>query len=113
MNTQQILEQLRELTTEGRRGVSVLYEAEEELAHAEHDLDTVEAHAFLKAEGSVAERNAVARLAAADARLQRDLAKAQVSRVRTKLKLIESEIMASATMSKLIQAEMRLEGGFS
>jgi hypothetical protein len=28
-----------------------------------------------------------------------------------KLKLVELEIMASATMSKLIQAEMRLEGG--
>ena len=110
MNAREILEQLRELTTEGRKGVSVLYEVEEALAHAEYELDTVEAKAFLEAEGSVAERNVRARLAAADARLARDLAKAQVSRVRMKLKLIESEIMASATMSKLLQAEMRLEG---
>jgi hypothetical protein len=111
MNAREILEQLRELTTEGRKGVSVLYEVEEELAHAEHHLDTVEALAFLEAEGSVAERNVRARLAAAEARLNRDLAKAKVNRVRTKLKLIESEMMASATMSKLLQAEMRLEGG--
>jgi len=63
MNAREILEQLRELTTEGRKGVSVLYEVEEELAHAEHHLDTVEALAFLEAEGSVAERNVRARLA--------------------------------------------------
>ena len=110
MNAREILEQLRELTAEGRKGVSVLYEVEEALAHAEHELDRVESLAFLEAEGSVAERNVRARLAASDARLARDLAKAQVSRVRMKLKLIESEIMASATMSKLLQAEMRLEG---
>lgn len=108
MQSQQILEQLQELTAEGRRGVPALYDAENNLAECEHELDTVEAKAFLNAEGSVAERNARARLASADARLARDLAKAQVSRVKMKLRLIESEIMAAATMSKLIQAEMKL-----
>lgn len=108
MQSSQILEQLQELTAEGRRGVPALYDAEAHLAQCEHDLDTVEAKAFLNAEGSVAERNARARLTAADARLARDLAKAQVSRVKMKLRLIESEIMAAATMSKLIQAEMKL-----
>lgn len=108
MQPTQILEQLQELTAEGRRGVPVLYEAEAHLAHCEKEFDVTEARAFLDTEGSVAERNARARLAAADARLKRDLAKAQVSRVKMKLRLIESEIMAAATMSKLIQAEMKL-----
>lgn len=108
MQSAEILAQLQELTAEGRRGVPALYDTEHNLAQREHELDTVEAKAFLNAEGSVAERNARARLAAADARLERDLAKAQVSRVKMKLRLIESEIMAAATMSKLIQAEMKL-----
>jgi hypothetical protein len=47
-------------------------------------------------------------LEAADARFERDLAKAKVNRVRTKLKGIESELIAQSTMSKLMQAEMRL-----
>jgi len=103
-----IVKELQELTQTNRRGVDALFEAESELAEAEHELDRVEAHAFLEAQGTVADRQALARLEAADARLARDIAKAKVNRVRTKLKVIESEIMAQATMSKMMQAEMKL-----
>jgi hypothetical protein len=41
-------------------------------------------------------------------RFERDLAKAQVNRMRTKIRQIESELMAQATMSKILQAEMKL-----
>jgi len=103
-----IIKELQELTQTNRRGVDALFEAETELAEAEHELDRVEAHAFLEAQGTVADRQALARLEASDARLARDIAKAKVNRVRTKLKVIESEIMAQATMSKMMQAEMKL-----
>ena len=103
-----VIKELQELTQTNRKGVDALFEAESELAQREHDLDLVEAQAFLSAEGTVADRQALGRLEAADARLQRDLAKAKVNRVRTKLKVIESEIMAQATMSKMMQAEMKL-----
>jgi hypothetical protein len=79
------------------------------LARAENHLDKTEALAFISgAEGSVAERQARAKLEAADARLERDLAKVQVDRVRAKLRMIESAIMASATAAKMVQAEMKL-----
>jgi len=103
-----ILADLSELTSLNRKGVEALFEAEEELAHAEAELDTVEARAFLEAEGSVAERTARAKLASAETRLARDIAKAQVSRIRQKLRSIESEIMAQGTMSRIMQAEARL-----
>ena len=108
MDPSRILQDLTELTALNRKGVEALFEAEEELAHREAELDTVEAKAFLSAEGSVAEKTARAKLEAADVRLSRDLAKAQVSRIRQKLRSIESEIMAQATMSKIMQAEARL-----
>lgn len=108
MDTLKIVAEIAELTALNRKGVEALFEAEELLARAENALDTVEARAFLDAEGSVAEKTARAKLAAADARLGRDLAKAQVSRIRTKLRTIESEIMAQATMAKLLKAEMSL-----
>lgn len=91
-----------------RKGVEALFEAEEALAHAENELDTMEAKAFLSADGSVAEKTAKAKLAAASARLDRDIARAKVNRIKTKLRTIESEIMAQATMSKIMQAEMKL-----
>lgn len=108
MQPSTVIEALQELTATNRKGVEALYEAETVLAEAEHRLDTRQAQSFINATGSVAERNAQATLDAADAKLDRDLAKAQVSRVRMKLRVIESEIMAQATMAKLLQAEMRL-----
>lgn len=102
------MRELQELTQTSRRGVEALYEAENVLAEAEALLDLTEAQAFLSAEGTVADRQALAKIEGAEPRLQRDLAKAKVNRVRAKLKAIESAIIAHATMSKLMQAEMRL-----
>jgi hypothetical protein len=104
----QIVHELSELTIENRKGVEVYAEVMEHLARCENQLDTVEARAFLSATGSVAEKQAHAKLAAADVRLERDLAKAQVDRVRAKLRAIESAIMAQATAAKMVQAEMKL-----
>ena len=103
-----VIKELQELTQTNRKGVDALFEAESELAQREHDLDLVEAQAFLESQGTVADRQALARLEASDARFERDLAKAKVNRVRTKLKTIESELIAQSTMSKLMQAEMKL-----
>ena len=108
MNPSEIILELQELTATNKKGVEALYEAEINLAGMELDLDQTEAGAFISATGSIAERTAIAKLASAEARFQRDLAKAQVNRVRTKLRTIESAIMAQATMSKLLQAEMKL-----
>jgi hypothetical protein len=108
LNPSHIIRELQELTAENKKGVDALYEAETNLARTELDLDQTEASAFISAAGNIAERSAVAKLESSQARFQRDLAKAQVNRVRTKLRVIESAIMAQATMSKLMQAEMKL-----
>lgn len=104
----EIQQQIAELTAENAKGSTALYEAEIKLAEAEHELDTVEQTAFLSAEGSVADRTAIAKLKAADARLQRDLRKAEANRIRMKIKGIESNLMALATQAKLMQQEVKL-----
>tara|TARA_R110000803_G_scaffold187135_1_gene249539 strand:+ start:3286 stop:3609 length:324 start_codon:yes stop_codon:yes gene_type:complete len=103
-----IIQELSELTAENKRGVEALFEAETNLAGLENALDKAEASAYLGGTGSVADRQAAAKLACAEIRFERDLGKAQVNRVRTKLRVIESAIMAQATMSKIMQAEMKL-----
>ena len=108
MQPSQIIQELQELTRLNRQGVEHLFEVEQELAYAENALDLAEAKSFIGAEGTVAERQAIARIDSAQLRLERDLVRAKVTRVRQKIKAIESEIMAQATMSKLIQAEMKL-----
>lgn len=108
MTPSEIQKQLAELTAENSKGYEALYQAEVALAQAEHDLDLIEQKAFIKHQGTVADRNAVARLEAAEARLQRDLRKAEANRIRMKIKAIESALMASATQAKLLQAETRI-----
>jgi len=104
----QIAKDLLELTQTNRKGVEALYEAEVDLARAESDLDKAEASTFVQAAGSVAERQAVAKLESSELRFERDLAKAKVNRIRMKIRSIESELMALATASKILQAEMKL-----
>ena len=103
----QIVEEIARLTQENSRGAEALYEAEVALAQAEHDLDLVEQRAFIKAQGTVADRSALSRLEAAEVRLTRDLKKAQFNRIKTKIKTIETSLMAMGTQVKLMQAEMR------
>lgn len=104
----ELQKQLAELTQENQKGADALYAAEIKLAEAEHELDLVEQRAFIKAQGTVADRTAISRLEAAEARLQRDLRKAEANRIRVKIKSLETAIMASATQAKLMQSEIRL-----
>ncbi len=108
MNVLDLAQQIAELTRENSKGAEALFTAEIELAEAENELDLIEAKAFIKNQGSVADRQALARLESADARLRRDVAKAKVSRIKVKIKSLESNLMALATQAKLIQSEMKL-----
>jgi hypothetical protein len=103
-----IQKQLAELIGENNKGSTALFEAERALAEAEYELDTIEAKAFLKASGAVAHREAIARLESANARLQRDIKRAEFNRIKVKVKSIETAIMALATQAKLIQTEVRM-----
>jgi len=100
--------QITELIAENAKGYNALYEAEVKLAYAEQELDLVEQREFIKQEGTIADRNALARLAASQVRLERDLRKAEASRIRMKIRSLESALMALATQAKLLQSEMKL-----
>jgi len=104
----ELIQELASLTAENRKGVEALYAAEVALAEAEHELDTIEQKAFIKAQGTVADRSALSKLEAAQARLQRDLRKAEANRIRMKIKTLETAIMAVATQAKLIGVETRI-----
>ena len=108
MTPLEIQKQLAELTAENSKGAEALYEAEVRLAEAEHELDLVEQRAFIKHLGTVADRTALAKLDSAEARLQRDLRRAEVNRIRMKIKGLETAIMAVQTQASLVQSEMRL-----
>lgn len=103
----QITEEIARLIRENQRGADALYEAEVALAEAEHELDLIEQKAFIKTQGTVADRTALSKLESADARLQRDLRRAELNRIKVKIKIIETSLMAIGTQVKLMQAEMK------
>lgn len=103
----EIQEQIAELILENQKGTNALFEAERALAEAEYALDTVEQKAYIKAQGTVADRTALARLEAAESRLQRDLRRAELNRIKTKIKGIETALMALGTQVKLMNVEAR------
>jgi hypothetical protein len=105
---QEIQKQLAELIQENNKGANALYEAERALAEAEYELDTAESKAFIRSNGTVADRTALAKLESADARLQRDLRRAELSRIKQKIKSIETASMVLATQAKLMNQESRL-----
>lgn len=108
MTPTEIQRQIAELIAENNKGANALFECETALAEAEHELDTIEQKAFIRVEGTVADRTALAKLESADARLQRDLRKAELNRVKTKIRAIESALMALATQAKLLQSELKI-----
>ena len=108
MTPLEIQQAIAELIAENQRGANALFESEKALAEAEYELDTIEQKAFLKAEGTVKDREAIARLESAEKRLQRDLRRAEHQRIKVKIKAIEIGIMALATQAKLVQSEARI-----
>jgi hypothetical protein len=104
---QDLQKQIAELIQENQRGTNALFEAERLLAEAEYNLDTVEQKAYIKAQGTVADRTALARLEAAEHRLERDLRRAELNRIKHKVKSIETALMALGTQVKLLGVEAR------
>lgn len=98
-------QQISELIAENQRGVNAIYEAEVKLQEAEYALDLAESKAFLGAAGTVADRQTYAKMKSADARLERDLRRAEYNRIKLKLKAVESALMAAGTQTKLMAVE--------
>lgn len=98
-------QEIADLTAENQRGVNAVYEAEQALTRADYDLDLVEQKAFLGASGTVADRNAWSKMKSAEARLERDLKRAEYNRVKLKLKAIETALMAAGTQAKLMAVD--------
>lgn len=99
--------QIAELIQENQKGTNALFDAEKALVEAEYKLDTIEQKAFIKSQGTVADRTALSRLEASEARLERDLRKAELNRIKTKIKAIETALMALGTQVKLMGVEGR------
>lgn len=108
MNTpQSIIQELTRIQQEAAKGVNALYDAEVKLADAENLADTDLQKAFIKAEGTIADRTAVSRLQASESRLKADLARAEHNRIKMKLKQLELAQMSTQTIARMLETELK------
>jgi hypothetical protein len=102
-----IIQELQRLTAEMDKGSNALYDAECRMADAEAAYDKAVSLAFINNDGTVADRQAVAKLQSVDQKLQADLARAEFNRVKTKMKTLSDQATMMAVMSKNVELQWR------
>jgi hypothetical protein len=105
-----VIRQLVEIRAEAQKGVNAQYDAELKLAAASLALDTAEARALLDAQGTVVDRQAVAKLKTEKERLDEAIARAEFNRVKTKMRLLEQAQMSVQTQGRLIELMFKSAG---
>jgi hypothetical protein len=103
----QIVEELQRISKEMERGASSLYDAEIKLADAEATYDKSVSLSFLNSSGTVADRQAVAKLQAVDEKLKADLARAEFNRVKMKMKVLSDTATMTAVISRNVELQWR------
>ena len=103
----QIVEELQRISKEMEKGASALYDAEVKLADAEATYDKSVSLSFLNSQGTVADRQAVAKLQAVDEKLKADLARAEFNRVKMKMKVLSDTATMTAVISRNVELQWR------
>jgi len=104
-----IIEELRHIQREMSKGSQALFDAESKVAEAEFAYERALALAFLAAEGKTAgERTALSKFEASNERFEADMAKAQLNRVKSKIKTLELQQMGIQTISRLVETELKV-----
>lgn len=105
-----VIQELSKLRSKSEDGVAILAAAEEELVKAQLEAEKIEAQAFLDAQGTVADRQAVAKLLSADARLEAEIAKIKVNRIKTRMRQLSESLTAVQTSARMVELTWRTSG---
>lgn len=105
-----IIAELVHIRAEADRGVEYQYKAEMKVAEATLAAETAEAKALLEAQGTVVDRQAVAKIKSESERFALAVAKAELNRVRTKLKLLTEAQMSVQTQARMVEMMYKTAG---
>lgn len=105
-----VVVELAAIRAQSERGLTILKEAEQKLVAAVLAAEKAEAAAFLDAQGTVADRQAVAKIQALPVREAAELAKVEVSYVKAKLKSLSESMMAVQTSARMIELQWKTAG---
>ena len=103
----QVIRELEKIRNQSERGIALLAEAEQKWLELDSQAQQLEAKEFLNAQGTVTDRQALAKLASSNARFEADLAKVELNRIKAKIKHLSESMMAVMAAGKLIEMEWR------
>jgi hypothetical protein len=104
------MHELLAIRLEASKGVEALFEAEKAFVAAELAFDRAYSLALLQAKGTVVDRQALAMLESVEARETRDLARAVVARVKTKLRVLSEQQMNIQTQARMVELMWKQAG---
>jgi hypothetical protein len=99
----QIIQALRSIRSEAEKGIEAQYQAELDLSKKQLEAERIEASAFIRVGGTVADRTALAKLESLAARQEADIAKAAYNRVKTKLNQLSQAQTALQTQARMVE----------
>ena len=103
----EVIRDLEKIRNQSEQGIALLAEAEVKYLELASAADRVEATELLSAQGTIVDRQAVAKLKAMDVRFEADLAKVELNRIKAKIRHLSESQMAVMAAGKLIQMEWR------
>jgi hypothetical protein len=105
-----IIQELMAIRQQSEKGVALLAEAEQKHLQLSMDAEKIELQALVEATGTVVDRQAVSKLASQDARFQAELAKIEMTRIKSKLKQLSESMMAVMAAGKMVEVTYKTAG---
>lgn len=105
-----VITELASIRAQSEKGINYLAEAEQRLVAAELAADRAESLALLEAQGTVVDRQAIAKLKSETEREAAQLARIEVGRVKLKLKHLTESMMAVQTSARMIEIQWKTAG---
>lgn len=103
----QVIQELAAIRAESERGIILLREASEDFVRLDLLAEKAEWTAFLDAKGTVADKQAIAKLHAAEAKEAAEIAKVKVDYIKTKLRHLSEATMGIQTSARMIELDWR------
>jgi hypothetical protein len=106
----QVISEIQRLTGEAAKAPQAIYDAEKVVADKQLAYDRKSALEFMNAQGTVADRENLAKLNAADEKFELELAKAELNRVKNKSKQLADAGVLTASIGRQVELMYRNAG---
>jgi hypothetical protein len=105
-----VIANLVDIRQQAEAGIRAQYEAELKLARLQLEAERIEAVAMLNAEGNVAHKQAIAKVRSHEARMEAEIARAEYTRIKTKLRHLELAQSSLQTQARMVEITYRTAG---